>query len=123
MSGQGGMPVSESSVSSDPHLVAVARALWAQGSARSVILRLQKAGLRVLILKGPELQWRLYGTPAEYASSDVDVLVHRSDGARARQLLVGWGWRFEPTNSVLWRVSRAATYERGGFRLDLHWGL
>jgi release factor glutamine methyltransferase len=33
------------------------------------------------------------------------------------------GWAFEPENGVLWRLSAAASFERSGFRADLHWGL
>ena len=42
---------------------------------------------------------------------------------RARRALTRSGWRFEPENGVLWRLSRAASFEREGFFLDLHWGL
>ena len=76
-----------------------------------------------MILKGPDLQERLYGTPAAYSSSDVDILIPRSKADRARRALTEAGWRFEPENGVLWRVSAAASFERDGFRADVHWGL
>jgi release factor glutamine methyltransferase len=75
------------------------------------------------MLKGPELQARLYGTPAAYQSGDVDVLVPRERADRARRVLEAHGWAFARENGVLWRVADQATYARDGFWLDLHWGL
>ena len=106
-----------------PLLGSVAAALWSQAESRRVAVELSGAGVPALMLKGPDLQQRLYGTPAAYASADVDVLVPRRLAARARAVLARDGWRFEPENGVLWRLSAAATYVRQGFRLDLHWGL
>jgi release factor glutamine methyltransferase len=76
----------------------------------------------VMVLKGPDLQQRLYGTPAAYPSGDVDLLVPRRLAPRARALLVHDGWRFEQ-QGFLWRLSAAASYVRKGLRIDLHWGL
>ena len=101
----------------------VAVALWGQHQGRRAAAELRSAGVRVLLLKGPDLQVRLYGTPARYPSGDVDVLVPRSQGRLARLALIENGWRFDPSNGALWRLSRAATFEREGFFLDLHWGL
>jgi HemK-like putative methylase len=76
-----------------------------------------------MLLKGPRLQERLYGTPAAYVSSDIDVLVPRNRARDARAALTDSGWTFEPENGVLWFLSAAASFERSGFRADLHWGL
>ena len=107
----------------DPALRGVAHALWIQGEGRRAAGELQQAGVPVLLLKGPDLQARLYGTPAAYASSDVDVLVPARAADRSRAHLSRLGWTFSPDNGVLWRYSRAAAFDRDGFRLDLHWGL
>jgi release factor glutamine methyltransferase len=104
-------------------LESVAVALWGQHQGRRAAAELVSAGVRVLLLKGPDLQVRLYGTPARYPSGDVDVLVPRSQARLARSVLFENGWRFDPSNGALWRLSRAATFEREGFFLDLHWGL
>jgi release factor glutamine methyltransferase len=77
----------------------------------------------VLLLKGPDLQQRLYGTPAAYVSGDVDVLIPRTAAKKARAILKRAGWRFVPENGFLWRLSAAATFERQGFRADVHWGI
>lgn len=103
--------------------VVAANALWAQAQGRSFAAALAALGIPVLVLKGPEMQARLFGTPAAYASSDLDVLVRASDRRRAHQALIDAGFRFDHSNSILWRVSGQAMYERGGFYVDLHWGV
>src|SRR6266487_3904654 len=106
-----------------PQLGSVALALWAQAQGRALARELTSAGIPVLMLKGPELQARLYGTPAAYQSGDVDVLVPRERADRARRVLEAHGWAFARENGVLWRVADQATYARDGFWLDLHLGL
>jgi hypothetical protein len=104
-------------------VLTAARALRAQAESRRAAATLRSVGIPVLVLKGPDLQERLYGTPAAYASGDVDLLVPRHMAGRARRALVGDGWAFEPENGVLWRLSRAASFQRDDLVLDLHWGL
>ena len=106
-----------------PRITPAALALWAQAEARKVATDLGGIGIPVMMLKGPDLQMRLYGTPAAYASGDVDVLVTRAHAERARGRLVEQGWTFSTDNGVLWRLSGAAAFARDGFTLDLHWGL
>lgn len=106
-----------------PEAFGVVLALWAQSEGRRLARELTSAGVPVLLLKGPDLQVRLYGTPAAYASGDVDVLIPRRYRASAQAVLDRHGWEFSPANGVLWRLSAAATYVRDGFALDLHWGL
>ncbi len=106
-----------------PALGGIAHALWVQAEGRKAAAELRPAGIPVLLLKGPDLQARLYGTPAAYASGDVDVLIPPRMAPRARAALIQAGWIFSPDNGVLWRFSRAAAFDREGFRLDLHWGL
>ena len=101
----------------------VALALRAQQESRRVGDELQAAGVRALLLKGPDLQQRLYDTPSAYASADVDILVRRERAKAARDHLERRGWTFAPENGVLWRASRAASFDRDGFTVDLHWGL
>jgi release factor glutamine methyltransferase len=106
-----------------PKLAPVLYAMWSRSEGRRLGAELRQAGVPVMLLKGPELQDRLYGTPAAYESSDVDVLIRARDARLARATMRAHGWRFEPENGVLWRLSAAASYERKGFRADLHWGL
>lgn len=106
-----------------PRLAPVMFAMWGRAKGRRLGAELNDAGIPVMVLKGPELQDRLYGTPAAYESSDIDVLIQPRDATRTREVLIRHGWTFEPENGVLWRLSAAASFEREGFRTDLHWGL
>lgn len=106
-----------------PRLAPVMYAMWGRAKGRRLGNELRDAGIPVMVLKGPELQERLYGTPAAYESSDIDVLVRPPDARRTREVMLRHGWTFEPENGVLWRLSAAASFEREGFRTDLHWGL
>ena len=115
--------ISPHSAPTPPPMISAALALWSQARTRHAAADLGRARIPVLLLKGPDLQDRLYGTPAAYPSGDVDILVPRRLRARARRALVRAGFRFDPSNGVLWRMSAAASYERKGFFLDLHWGL
>jgi release factor glutamine methyltransferase len=101
----------------------VALALWLQSATHALAAELAEEGIPALILKGPDLQARLYGTPATYASGDVDILIHARDRARTIEFLQEGGWTFEPANGLFWRLSRAASFRRESVCLDLHWGL
>lgn len=104
-------------------LPAAAAVLDTQAVLRRTAKELSASRIPVLLLKGPDLQMRLYGTPIAYRSGDVDILVPRGDAKRARDLLVKKGWTFDPGNGVLWRLSAAATFLKKDVSLDLHWGL
>jgi release factor glutamine methyltransferase len=97
--------------------------MWARNEGLKLAEELHAAGIQVLVLKGPEVQARLYGTASAYESSDIDILVHPRDARAAREQMIRNGWTFERDNGVLWRLSGAASYERDGFRADLHWGV
>jgi len=100
-----------------------ASALVSTAELSSLAAGLGRLGIPLLVLKGPLLQQRLYGTPVAHPSSDVDVLVHPRHAATVRRYLRRSGWRFAPENMLLWRVFAAAHFERPGVILDLHWGL
>src|SRR4029450_8082293 len=101
----------------------VAVALWAQDRGRQVARTLAAEGIPVLVLKGTELQTRLFGTPAAYPSGDLDVLVPGRFASRSRHVLLETGWGFETESGALWRWSSAAMFSKDGFYLDLHWGI
>src|SRR3954462_271176 len=67
-------------------------ALWLQSEGRKIGMELMNGGIPVMVLKGPDLQQRLFGTPAAYVSSDVDMIVRRADARRARRHLTRSGW-------------------------------
>ena len=89
-----------------PRIGAVALALSSQAETRRLVRELGSGGVPVLLLKGPDLQQRLYGTPAAYVSGDVDVLIPRTAAKRARAILERAGWKFEPENGFLWEALR-----------------
>jgi hypothetical protein len=101
----------------------VARSLRALSHTNELARGLIKAGMPTMVLKGPQVQARLLGDPANYPSADVDLLVRPQHGRRARAVLKAAGWTFARDNGRLWRVDRAAAFERGDMVIDLHWGL
>lgn len=101
----------------------VATAAWSSLITRQVAADLARSTIPVLVLKGPPLQQRLLGHESAYESADVDVLVPRRQGRRARSCLRSAGWRFAPDNGLLWRLDRAVALERSRVVLDLHWGI
>ena len=101
----------------------VARAAWASVATGQVAASLAAAGIPVMVLKGPPLQHRLLGRESAYESADVDLLVPRHHGRRARSRLRAEGWRFVPDNGLLWRLDRAVAVERSRVVVDLHWGI
>ena len=101
-----------------------ATALAQLAAAASLATVLGRRGIPVLVLKGPPLQQRLFGTPAAYESVDVDLLVPPSSWAAAVAAARADGWaRLPAENALLWRLSRAVVLVRGGVTVDLHWGV
>jgi hypothetical protein len=117
------MTTPDAPTSNDDDTADVARALRALSHTNDVARGLIEAGMPTMVLKGPQVQARLLGDPASYPSADVDLLVRPQHGRRARTALKAAGWAFARGNGRLWRVDRAAAYERGGVVVDLHWGL
>lgn len=101
----------------------VATALWSSLATSQVAADLAARTIPVLVLKGPPLQQRLLATESAYRSVDVDLLVPRRQGRRARRALRQTGWSFRPDNGLLWRLDRAVALERRGVVVDLHWGV
>lgn len=102
---------------------AVARGLLSSIASERIAAALATRGVPLMVLKGAPVQRRLLGQEAAYPSADVDLLVPRRDGRRARALLHSEGWRFLPENGLLWRIDRAAAFHQRGLVVDLHWGL
>jgi hypothetical protein len=59
---------------------------------KSMLADFHRRGISVISLKGPWLAERLYGDAALRSCRDLDLLVHRSDLARAEALLVDLGF-------------------------------
>jgi hypothetical protein len=101
-----------------------ATALAQLAAAGSLAAALDRRGIPVLVLKGPPLQQRLFGTPAAYESVDVDLLVPADRAAEAVEAARADGWaRLAAENALFWRLSQAVVLVRGGVAVDLHWGV
>lgn len=107
---------------SAPHVTAAA-ALGSLSAARRLASDLEGRRTAVMVLKGPPLQRRLFGTDCAYESCDIDLLVRRGTARTVRGLLRSQGWEFLSANGVMWRVDRAAAFTREGVTIDLHWGI
>lgn len=99
------------------------KALWASAESRKVAADLASAGFEVLILRGPPLQERLFGTPAAYMSGDVDVLVNPAERLSILEHLEQEGFRRRRRHTSLDRFALRIMTERRGFTVDLHQGI
>jgi hypothetical protein len=106
---------------------AIARELVERHELRRVVEAWAEAGVEVLLIKGAALAYDVYPDPAWRTRCDVDALVRPSDRRRAREVLMGLGYRLvtEPLGSrVSCQVQFARIDERGLTHVyDLHWRL
>jgi hypothetical protein len=86
--------------------------------------RLEQAGIRPLVLKGPALAHTLYPDPSWRAFGDLDVLVRTEDWRESCDVLAESGYRRglpEPHAGFDERFGKAAVHRnRDGIELDLH---
>jgi len=68
----------------------------------SLVPRLQAAGLKFLVIKGPVQQRLIHGTFFQRPAADLDILVRAEDFPRTKQLLAEFGYELA-TPSVWWR--------------------
>lgn len=86
-----------------------------------------RSGPDVILLKGPHLAQRFYGSVSDRTFWDIDLLVRREELGPARARLQELGFRrrsFLPVGETLslW-FAHALDFERGEIGLDLHWRL
>jgi hypothetical protein len=93
-----------------------------------VVALLERGGVEPLALKGPALALAAYGNVALRQFSDLDLLLRRSEAARAVEILLDAGYA-PRAGYGLADLKRAGTYEitmvRAGelAEVDLHWRL
>ena len=90
---------------------------------------LEAEGIAAISLKGPLLSRYLYGDLAMRSSGDIDLLVHREDVLRVRDVLKGHGFRI--ANTLHWNCDSACLRSRecelsfvsvtGPVSVDIHW--
>jgi hypothetical protein len=91
-------------------------------AARPVLAALAAAGVEALAIKGLALGLRYHKNVALRPMSDVDVLVHHADMARAESALGTHGWRYRYDAAKKQSYNHSYDYVDdgiGGF--DLHW--
>ena len=86
-----------------------------------------RAGQGFILLKGPHLAQRYYGSLDSRVFWDIDILVKRNELAHAAQLLTRSG--FKRTSHILLNkaltiyFTHALDFSKGGVAVDLHWAL
>lgn len=94
--------------------------------AQRTVAMLADAGIPVLLLKGAAVG--AYGDPTfrERPMTDIDLLVHREDAARAREVIIASGWP-ETTDPVYLELLQDAHHrppfvlpDLPGVRLEMH---
>jgi hypothetical protein len=106
----------------------VGRSLLLTGELRTLLRRLEEAGIPALAYKGPVLAQDLYGSVALRDMLDLDILVAKKDALRARDLLFERGYRSAvPTGErwdsyLLWSgCNFPLVQDSTGFVVELHW--
>jgi hypothetical protein len=105
---------------------AATRELLAQRELRRVLSSMAAAGVPALLMKGAALAYSMYHQPWLRPRADSDVLVRRTDLARASRALEGIGYRKSDALSTGELVSHQMAFERidahGAHHvIDLHW--
>jgi hypothetical protein len=106
------------------HKGAMFAALNIERKLLRITARLEAAGIRPVVLKGPALAHTLYPNPSWRAFGDLDLLVRTTDWRRACEILAESGYRRglpEPHAGFDERFGKAAVHRNGdGIELDLH---
>ncbi len=96
--------------------------------AQALRRQLAAAGIDALVVKGPSFADRLYKTPCWRPFTDLDLLLHRADFPRARDLMRAAGYR--PEGMALKHEAAAYGEEKwianpGGLEVlvELHWDM
>jgi len=102
--------------------------LFLTGELLKVLEFLEGNNIRAIPFKGPMLALQAYGDVGLRQFADLDILIHRSDVLRAKQLLISCGFKPMPElttaqQAALLRFDCAYNFDNGqGIVLDLHWG-
>jgi hypothetical protein len=103
--------------------------LFMTGELIKILACLEAEGVRAIPFKGPTLALRAYGDVGSRQFGDLDILVHRKDVPRLKEILIAQ--RFTP-RPELTRTQQAAQLRfdcaynfesRQGVMLDVHWNL
>lgn len=107
-------------------LKTIARVTYITAVAVEIAGSLEKAGIRVLMLKGLALEHSVYGSRGLRQMSDADLLVAPGDALRARDVIESLGFESRPLKSSLYHSiildlgNHLPEMHRGGISVDLH---
>ncbi len=91
----------------------------------AVVAGLGNEEIRTIPLKGPIAAELLFGDPALYRSSDIDLLVRPKNIEKALVVLAALG--FKKTSSIDLKDEMTGSYHitvsKGAFHIELHWNL
>src|SRR5882672_6120806 len=101
--------------------------LFLTGELLRVLKLLEEDGIRAVPFKGPTLALRAYGDVGLRQFGDLDILVHRKDILKVKEILINRGFKstLELTNTqqaALLRFDCAYNFDnKQGVVLDVHW--
>lgn len=112
----------------DEYILRMAQAGYRRNQLRQLLLVLQEAGVKPIVLKGAALAETEYAQPELRPSVDIDVLVLPDDYARAREVMCWNGYRGqrgEQPRPMEWNCSEELIPTNGKHYLsvELHWSL
>jgi len=101
--------------------------LFLTGQLVQILECLEENGIRAIPFKGPTLALRVYGDVGLRQFGDLDILVHRKDILKVKELLISRGFKstLELTGTqqaALLRFDCAYNFDnKQGVALDVHW--
>ena len=104
--------------------------LTLMGRLTELLRVFNQQGLAVLVFKGPILSEIAYGENSLRQAGDVDVLIHRDDFDRAKELLESLGYQMSPPLTAAQKKAHLDFHceiqfirDNGFTVIDLHWSL
>ena len=90
---------------------------------QELLSALEARGIQAIVLKGLSLAVRYYQEIGLRPTSDVDLLVRRSDLQRADQVLRELGYQTQGGRPTIWNDGDLSYTSPKGHKLELHWEL
>jgi hypothetical protein len=120
------VPLTEADFLRKSYLVNLGRNTYNASVLKEGLQLFSNAGIKIVLLKGMALEHTVYGNAGIRQMSDIDLLVSRTDCLKARDLLLGLGYKSLPVKSVFHKP--IITYSgkhlpaliRNGAALELH---
>jgi len=120
------LPEKNASMLRSSHLLSVTRNAFLLTGAEEVVSLLNRAGIKVVLLKGLALELTLYGNSGFRQMTDIDLLISRYDFLKAREILLENGYDSLPVKSgfhkpiMEWTGKHLPTLMKNGIPVDIH---